>query len=133
MKLSNNMLRMLAAGFAFNGAVQKLPMNSTDIICLLAMQSNFNGLDDCMVQLDAGHRPWDLKLADLKAIEGEWRMLPVEYSDVTDPDWSLVGIGDADGELELHNSPGVNYVGSHMVIVGYNGECQVFWVFKKAL
>lgn len=139
MKLNKYTLAALAASWKATLAERRERLDSTGIICQLALDALI-GLDphepvydDSFVQLDAGHRPWGLKLPDLKAIPGLWTLLPEnEMGDVMSPDWSRLGLGDSDGELSLPNSPGVNYVGDeHMVIVGYNGDCCTFWVYEK--
>jgi len=132
MKLGNFMLGHLSEVWG-QKRQKRARVDSVGVIAMLALDANA-GLEPIrdgkyFVQLDAGHRPWGIPLAELKAIEGEWLALPDSEINPLQPDWSVLGL---DAEQSFANSPGVNYVGDrHMVVIGDNGDTLVFWALEK--
>lgn len=86
------------------------------------------GLDDIYHFEEPFHasEAWDIPMGDLLCIEGVWNEMDV--TDQTTPYWAAFGI-DSDA---LGDKSGVYYADAYMVIRGYNGQCAVFWLFKKA-
>lgn len=94
-----------------------------------------------MVDLNDGHQgdlhfenpadaadEWCVPIGDLLCIHGAWTDAGFGEGDPTLPDWKGLGID----PRQVGDTSGVYYTDDHLVIMGDNGMCACFWIFKKA-
>jgi hypothetical protein len=78
---------------------------------------------------EQGADVWNIPVPELLCVEGLWNDVGFGINgDPTLPDWKELGID----PTQIGDKTGVYYVGNHLVIMGDNGLCACYWIFKKA-